>query len=49
MSKQPEHFRREPRPVSVAALQMSCSWDADANIAKAESLVREAEIGRAHV
>jgi N-carbamoylputrescine amidase len=42
MSKLPEHFRRAPRPVSVAALQMACDWDADANIAKAERLVREA-------
>lgn len=42
MSRQPDHFRREPRAVSVAAIQMSCSWDADANMAKAEQLVREA-------
>lgn len=28
--------------VIVAATQMSCSWDIDANIAKAESLVRQA-------
>ena len=42
MSSQPEHFRREPRAVSVAAVQMSCGWDADVNIAKAEQLVREA-------
>ncbi len=42
MSKQPEHFRRAPRPVTVAAVQMACSWDAAANIAKAEKLVRDA-------
>ncbi|MEX2366436.1 MAG: N-carbamoylputrescine amidase, partial [Pseudohongiellaceae bacterium] len=30
------------RPVTVAATQMSCGWDVDANIAKAEALVREA-------
>ena len=42
MSRQPDHFRREPRAVSVAAVQMSCGWDADANIARAEQLVREA-------
>ncbi|MZP31152.1 N-carbamoylputrescine amidase [Heliobacterium undosum] len=30
------------RKVTVAATQMSCSWDVDANIAKAENLVREA-------
>jgi N-carbamoylputrescine amidase len=42
MSNQPEHFHRTQRKVQVAAVQMSCSWDADANIAKAEKLVREA-------
>ncbi len=30
------------RVVTVAATQMACSWDRDANIAKAEKLVREA-------
>lgn len=30
------------RVVTVAATQMSCSWDRDANIANAEKLVREA-------
>ncbi|QIB50147.1 N-carbamoylputrescine amidase [Pseudomonas sp. OIL-1] len=30
------------RPVTVAATQMSCSWDRQDNIAKAERLVREA-------
>jgi len=30
------------RPVTVAATQMSCGWDVDANIARAEALVREA-------
>jgi N-carbamoylputrescine amidase len=42
MSNQPEHFRRPQRSVQVAAIQMSCTWDTDANIAKAEKLVREA-------
>ncbi|HZO21383.1 MAG TPA: N-carbamoylputrescine amidase [Steroidobacteraceae bacterium] len=42
MSLQPEHFRRPSRRVSVAAIQMSCGWDIQANIAKAESLVRQA-------
>lgn len=42
MSTQPEHFRRKSRPVTVAAVQMSCTWDADRNIAKAEELVRAA-------
>lgn len=31
-----------PRLVTVAATQMSCSWDRQANIAKAEQLVRQA-------
>ena len=42
MSKQPEHLQRAQRPVHVAAIQMSCEWDADRNIARAEELVREA-------
>ena len=42
MSKTPEHFRHAPRPVTVATLQMACGWDAAANIARAEKLVREA-------
>jgi N-carbamoylputrescine amidase len=42
MSKSLDHFRRTPRPVSVAAIQMSCEWDVAGNIAKAEKLVREA-------
>jgi N-carbamoylputrescine amidase len=42
MSTEPEHFRRSPRQVTVAATQMSCRWDASGNIAKAEKLVREA-------
>ncbi|HYB33457.1 MAG TPA: N-carbamoylputrescine amidase [Steroidobacteraceae bacterium] len=42
MTQEPEHFRRTPRPVAVAALQMACDWDADGNIARAERLVRQA-------
>jgi N-carbamoylputrescine amidase len=42
MSTEPEHFRRNPRQVTVAAIQMSCDWDAAGNIAKAHKLVREA-------
>ena len=42
MSRDPEHFRRPPRPVTVAALQMSCDWDTAGNIARAERLVRAA-------
>jgi N-carbamoylputrescine amidase len=39
---EPEHFRAEPRPVSVAALQFSCDWNTDNNIAKGETAVRAA-------
>ncbi|HEY1491695.1 MAG TPA: N-carbamoylputrescine amidase [Steroidobacteraceae bacterium] len=42
MSKPPEHLQRPGRPVTVAAIQMSCGWDAAANIARGEALVREA-------
>ena len=42
MSKQPEHLRHSPRPVTLAAVQMACGWDGAANVAKAEKLVREA-------
>jgi N-carbamoylputrescine amidase len=42
MSTEPEHFRRRPRQVTVAATQMSCDWNVAGNIAKAEKLVREA-------
>jgi N-carbamoylputrescine amidase len=42
MSIEPEHFRRNPRLVTVAATQMSCDWSVEGNIAKAEKLVREA-------
>jgi N-carbamoylputrescine amidase len=42
MSTEPAHFRRNPRQVTVAAIQMSCDWDAAGNIAKAHTLVREA-------
>ena len=42
MVEQPAHLRPTPRTVKVAAIQMSCGWDAAANIAAAETLVREA-------
>jgi N-carbamoylputrescine amidase len=42
MSQEPEHLRQPPRPVTVAAIQMSCGWDAQANIARGEQLVRAA-------
>src|SRR5258708_13957480 len=35
--------------VTVAATQMACSWDRDANIARAEKLVREAAAKGAQV
>ena len=38
----PEHLRRTPRALTVAAVQLACGWDAGANIAHAERLVREA-------
>src|SRR5690349_19770580 len=49
MSKDPEHFRRPPRPVTVAALQMSCDWDTRGNISRAEQLVRKAAAKGAQV
>jgi N-carbamoylputrescine amidase len=42
MSRDPEHFQRTPRPVTVAAIQMACDWDVQANIERAERLVRQA-------
>ncbi|MGH8138828.1 MAG: N-carbamoylputrescine amidase [Steroidobacteraceae bacterium] len=42
MSTDPEHFRRRPRLVTVAAAQMGCDWNIEGNIARAESLVRAA-------
>ncbi len=42
MSAEPEHLKRPPRPVTVAAIQMAAGWDARANIARGEALVREA-------
>lgn len=41
MSQLP-HLQRSRRDVTVAALQFACGWDADANIATAERLVRQA-------
>jgi N-carbamoylputrescine amidase len=49
MSREPEHFRSSPRPVSVAAVQMACDWDRDANLARAERLVRAAAARGAHI
>ena len=39
---QPAHLSRPSRKVTVAATQFACGWDLDANMAKAESLVRRA-------
>lgn len=39
---QPQHFRRKPRPVTIAATQFACDWDVAGNIARAERHVREA-------
>src|SRR6202521_5799859 len=49
MSRDPEHLRRTPRPVTVAAIQMACDWDTGDNIARAEQLVRQAAGGGAQV
>jgi N-carbamoylputrescine amidase len=49
MSSDPQHLRSTPRPVSVAAIQMACGWDAQANIARAERLVRQAAAAGAQV
>jgi N-carbamoylputrescine amidase len=42
VSTTPAHLGSKARPVSVAAVQLSCTWERDANIAHAEKLVREA-------
>jgi N-carbamoylputrescine amidase len=45
----PRHLAVQPRPVTVAAVQMSCGWDREANLARAEQLVREAAAKGAQV
>ena len=45
----PAHLSRGPREVTVAATQFACGWDIDANIARAEALVREAARGGAQI
>ncbi|HEX3843088.1 MAG TPA: N-carbamoylputrescine amidase [Steroidobacteraceae bacterium] len=42
MSKEPEHLNTGSRPITLATIQMACGWDAAANIARAEELVRDA-------
>ncbi|MGQ0834725.1 MAG: N-carbamoylputrescine amidase [Gammaproteobacteria bacterium] len=39
---EPQHFKRAPRPVTVAATQFACDWNIAGNIARAERHVREA-------
>jgi N-carbamoylputrescine amidase len=39
---EPAHLARAARPVTVAAVQLACDWDIDANIARAEQHVRGA-------
>jgi len=39
---EPGHLLRQPRPLTVAATQFACGWDIATNIARAESLVRQA-------
>ncbi len=39
---QPAHLTSAPRQVTVAATQFACDWNVDANIARAEALVRRA-------
>ncbi|HXO65419.1 MAG TPA: N-carbamoylputrescine amidase [Steroidobacteraceae bacterium] len=49
MASEPEHFRRASRPLTVAAVQMSCDWNSEGNITRAERLVREAAARGAQV
>jgi N-carbamoylputrescine amidase len=37
-----EHMKRTARPVTVAATQFACTWDREANLDRAEALVRDA-------
>ncbi|MBS0364204.1 MAG: N-carbamoylputrescine amidase [Proteobacteria bacterium] len=45
----PAHLHSAARPVQVAAIQMSCEWDAQRNIERAEALVRRAAAGGAQI
>jgi N-carbamoylputrescine amidase len=45
----PGHLTRTARPVTVAATQFACSWDLDANLVRADALVREAAARGAQV
>ena len=43
------HLSRTARPVTVAATQFACSWDLDANLARADAIVRESAARGAQV
>jgi N-carbamoylputrescine amidase len=45
----PAHLRRTPRRINVAAVQLACGWDIDANIARAERHVRQAAAAGAQI
>ena len=45
----PPHLARGARPVTVAATQFACGWDLQANLARADALVREAAARGAQV
>ncbi|MEY4762877.1 MAG: hypothetical protein RLZZ200_2733 [Pseudomonadota bacterium] len=47
--KPPGHLARVARPVTVAATQFACSWDLDANLVRADTVVREAAARGAQV
>jgi len=49
MSAQPAHLARRVRPVTVAAVQLACDWDSEANIARAERHVRAAAAAGAQI
>jgi len=42
-------FETAPRNVTVACAQMACSWDIEANVAKAERMIRDAATRGAHI
>jgi N-carbamoylputrescine amidase len=46
---EPEHFGAVPRAVTVAAIQFSCDWNVENNIAKAERAVRAAASAGAQI
>lgn len=45
----PAPLQSAPRFVKVAATQMACSWDTEANVKKAEDLVRAAAADGANI